>query len=402
MLCVNCHQKQVIFLTLVQDCRNLLMAWMMLLDAGGTFWTRHSVVMVWFRHELIDVVMFCTQPKCESQIETKRLLHRSTIQLTSHLNRVRDYIEREMQQLRKCWIPLKEPQLQANPWQEPQSFLLMIFFGTTGNEMEQGDQARLRKDFQVGLEEWNYVLFKGQRICWMKDPESGPSIEVSQESAIEELEEVPVGKNAKEDLHCTPTMHTRYRSFLEQINWLQSRTQFQCCYKFSRCASKAAPPTIGEVKALNKLARQLKSQWAKLQFWPLTGPLRIIGFLDASYRNNEDGSSQTGIAVFFSRIARASSKNGMSCRSLVDYGSQKIRRTVLSTTVADLYSFMKCFGSCQFLRGLWMYLSGEVADIHMRTDAKNLVTTARTIHLPEQKGNNSHDFHVAKGSLFRK
>ena len=32
-----------------------------------------------------------------------------------------------------------------------------------------------------------------------------------------------------------------------------------------------------------------------------------------------------------------------------------------------------------------MDISGEVADIHMRTDAKNLVTTARTIHLPEQK-----------------
>ena len=43
-----------------------------------------------------------------------------------------------------------------------------------------------------------------------------------------------------------------------------------------------------------------------------------------------------------------------------------------------------CFGSCQFLCGLWMDLSGEVANIH-RTDAKNLVTAARTIHLPEQK-----------------
>ena len=32
-----------------------------------------------------------------------------------------------------------------------------------------------------------------------------------------------------------------------------------------------------------------------------------------------------------------------------------------------------------------MDLSGEVAKIHMRTDAKNLVTTARTIHLSEQK-----------------
>ena len=66
-------------------------------------------------------------------------------------------------------------------------------------------------------------------------------------------------------------------------------------------------------------------------------------------------------------------KDGMSHGSLIDYESQKIKRTVLSTTVAELYSFMKCFGSCQFLRGLWMGLSGEVGDFHMRTDAKNLV-----------------------------
>ena len=43
------------------------------------------------------------------------------------------------------------------------------------------------------------------------------------------------------------------------------------------------------------------------------------------------------------------------------------------------------FGSCQFLRGLWIDLSGEIANIHMGTAAKNLVTTARSIQLPEQK-----------------
>ena len=32
-----------------------------------------------------------------------------------------------------------------------------------------------------------------------------------------------------------------------------------------------------------------------------------------------------------------------------------------------------------------MDISGEVANSHMRTDAKNPVTTARTIHVPEQK-----------------
>ena len=123
----------------------------------------------------------------------------------------------------------------------------------------------------------------------------------------------------------------------------------------------------------------------KLQFWPLTGPLEIIGFPDASHGNNEDGSSQRGMTVFLAESRERTTKDGMSYGSLIDYESQKVKKTVLSTTLAELYSFMKCFGSCQFLLGLRMGLSGEVANILMRTDAKNLVTTARTIHLPEQK-----------------
>ena len=46
---------------------------------------------------------------------------------------------------------------------------------------------------------------------------------------------------------------------------------------------------------------------------------------------------------------------------------------------------MKCFCSCRFLCGLWIDLFGEVANIHLSTDGKNLVTTARTIHLPEER-----------------
>ena len=53
-------------------------------------------------------------------------------------------------------------------------------FATGGTEMEQRVLARFSKDFQVGLEDWNDVLFTGQRIPWMKDPQSGSSIEVSQ------------------------------------------------------------------------------------------------------------------------------------------------------------------------------------------------------------------------------
>ena len=47
--------------------------------------------------------------------------------------------------------------------------------------------------------------------------------------------------------------------------------------------------------------------------------------------------------------------------------------------------FTKCFGTCQFLRGLWMGISAACVAIRMRTDANNLVTTASTTRLPEQK-----------------
>ena len=85
--------------------------------------------------------------------------------------------------------------------------------------------------------------------------------------------------------------------------------------------------------------------------------------------------------MFLAERRARSSKDGMSYGNPIDFEGQKIQKTVLSTSVAELYSF----GSCQFLRGLWMDISGEVADILLRTDAKNLVKTARTNHLLEEK-----------------
>ena len=158
--------------------------------------------------------------------------------------------------------------------------------------MEQRVLNRLRKDSQADSEEWNDAVFAGQRVRWTQDSQNGPHIEVSQNKTIDELEEIPVEQNTKEDVHCTRSMHAMCRSLLGQINGLQRKTQFHCCYKFSRCASMAASPTIGDVESLNKLTRQIKSQRVKLQYWSLTGPWRILGFPDVSHRNFDDDSSQ--------------------------------------------------------------------------------------------------------------
>ena len=254
--------------------------------------------------------------------------------------------------------------------------------------------GKLKKDYQIGSEDKGDVMFTGQRIR-----KQGIPIVLDQDKGIEELSEIQLDKNLTDNMTCPPSLHTEYRSVLGALNWLQSRTQYASAYKFSRAASAAAAPTVADVKALNKVVRAVRAQPQRLYFWPLQGPLRLIGYPDASFKNNEDHSSQRGQCIFLAEQRKTftdrdrsrgkkswnSEGNPNAKGSLIDYESTKIRRTTLSTTVAELYSFMKCYGTCLYLKGLWQDISGTEADIHMRTDAHNLVTTAATTHLPEQK-----------------
>ena len=260
-------------------------------------------------------------------------------------------------------------------------------FMAGNEEFEKRVLARLRQDYVVGSEDKNDIKFVGQRIRWVtndKGAASAAHIEVSQQLAVDDLYEIKFDKSLKDSVACTPFLHTEYRSVLGMINWLQSRTQYQTCYKFSRAASQQAAPSIADVRAVNKLVRAIKASPVSLRYWHLRGPCRIVGMPDASYKNNEDKSSQRALTIFLAE-ARGNGHSTDSRGSLVDYESHKITQTTMSTTVAELYALMKCFGNCLFLKGLWADVSGENAQLHLRTDANNLVTTARTTHQPEQK-----------------
>ena len=121
-------------------------------------------------------------------------------------------------------------------------------------------------------------MFVGQRIRWILDGKPGPHIRVDQDLCIDELEEITIEKGISDATPCPPRVHTQYRGILGQINWLQSRTQYPFCYRFSRSASCSAAPTYGDLRTLNKLVRSIKMEPADLKFWPLMGLMRIVGF----------------------------------------------------------------------------------------------------------------------------
>ena len=134
---------------------------------------------------------------------------------------------------------------------------------------------------------------------------------------MEELSCIPLDSSRKDNEPCDPKMHTAFRSLLGQLNWLPSRSQFHASYKFSRAASAAAAPTIGDVRMLNRVTKLVRANPVKLRFWPLKGRLRILGYPDASYKNNEDQSSQRGHTIF---VAEQRQKDQKSSRgSLIDY-----------------------------------------------------------------------------------
>eukprot|EP00973_Karenia_brevis_P014830 2025080-Karenia_brevis.AAC.1 len=86
-------------------------------------------------------------------------------------------------------------------------------------------------------------------------------------------------------------------------------------------------------------------------YWPLKGSTRVVGYPDAAFHNNRpDYSTQRGRTIFIAEARKPNSQDGRG--SIVDYESTKIKRHVHSTTVAELYSLMKCVGNCLFLRGL--------------------------------------------------
>ena len=70
--------------------------------------------------------------------------------------------------------------------------------------------------------------------------------------------------------------------------------------------------------------------------------------------------------------------------SLIDYEPHKIKRTVLLHDHCRAHSFMKCYGSAQYYRGLWMDIDCRPVELHLSFDANSLVTSPASTRRPEK------------------
>jgi hypothetical protein len=80
-------------------------------------------------------------------------------------------------------------------------------------EFEKRVLQKIRKDYQIGSEDKDDIVFTGQRVRWHRTV-----LTVDQDKAIEELAEIQVPKGLKDETLCTAAQHTEYRSLLGSLN----------------------------------------------------------------------------------------------------------------------------------------------------------------------------------------
>ena len=75
-----------------------------------------------------------------------------------------------------------------------------------------------------------------------------------------------------------------------------------------------------DAKELNKVVRMVKDKPQRLLYAPIQRIPRLMGFPDAAYKNNADGSSQRGQCIF---ICQPRNKERDTKGSLIDYESRQ-------------------------------------------------------------------------------
>ena len=74
--------------------------------------------------------------------------------------------------------------------------------------------SSLRKNFAVGSEDKNDIMFVGQRITWKTHEKYGSYVSVDQKLAVDAVEEVKIDKTLKDNVQCNSQLHTAYPSVL--------------------------------------------------------------------------------------------------------------------------------------------------------------------------------------------
>jgi hypothetical protein len=143
-------------------------------------------------------------------------------------------------------------------------------------------------------------------------------------------------------------------------------------------ASQVTEPTLADVTALNAVLRKLKETAEKgLDFVPLNlERLHLAVFVDASFANNRDLTSQLGFVI---TLADGDHDN------IVHWGSVKSRRVTRSALAAELYAMAHGFDVAAAMKESLTYTFDRQLPLKTYTDSRSLFDALVTLNNTAEK-----------------
>jgi hypothetical protein len=124
--------------------------------------------------------------------------------------------------------------------------------------------------------------------------------------------------------------------------YIASICQPEACFDLSS-AAQHQDPTPDDVKALNRRIQwQMESQDRGIAFIPLDLPTaRLFVFVDGSFANNRDLTSQLGFVIVLANETAVNDGNEFTIRgNLVHFSSTKSKRVARSVLASEVYGMV--------------------------------------------------------------
>lgn len=143
-------------------------------------------------------------------------------------------------------------------------------------------------------------------------------------------------------------------------------------------AAQNIDPSEDDIAKLNKAIKRCKAYASMgLRFVPLGGSIRLATFVDSSFADNKDLSSQLGFVV---ALVDADGN-----ANIIHYSTVKSRRVTRSVLAAELYALAAGFDSAASFRPALNDIVGKEVPLVAYTDSKSLYDALTSINATTEK-----------------
>ena len=251
--------------------------------------------------------------------------------------------------------------------------------GSGSEEFDRLLNSRLKGRFTFGRIESGQFKFTGLKIEQKKD-----KILVDQIEFIQSLNEIAVKRIGPKDEKLNTEELKDFRKLTGQLSWAAQNTRPDLSFDVRDLATRSKSATLQDIKLANKVLKKAQQTDIKIKYRRLGNwkSLKIVGYSDSSYKNDENATKSVAGRILF-----LTSADGKCCPlAWKSKTIQQVCKSVKSAETRSLDLGMEdgIFQAQMFNEAMTGKAGGQIP-VQMKIDSKTLYDSLKSTKQVEEK-----------------